>query len=152
MFGFTPAAVAREKANLDQIVAASPVVSTALDTRKSIMDDLSQQLVDAGILTQEQLKNPAYFRHEVLKYAREWQNAQGTGSSLKKPKPGYAKGREGSTEAINANYLEVEYGYMQRALTDLATIKAIEKLKAQYDIRPDLEKAAIVTTSEEELA
>ena len=141
-FGFTPESLAKEKAKLDRWAENVPEVKDALATRKAIMDDLTGKLVDAGILSAEQVKNPAYFRHEVLKYAREWQNSQGTGAALKKPKPGYAKGREGSAEDISANYLEAEYSFMQRAMVDLKTSETLEKIKGKYDRMPDVKAAA----------
>lgn len=141
-FGFTEETLSREKAKIDRAADATREVKDALATRKGIMDDLTGKLVDAGILSVEQVKNPAYFRHEVLKYAREWQNSQGTGTALKKPKPGYAKGREGSTEDISANYLEAEYAFMQRAMVDLKTAETLEKIKGKYDVMPDVKAAA----------
>ncbi len=141
-FGFTPETLAKEKAKLDRWAENVPEVKDALATRKTLMDDLTGKLVDAGILSEDQVKNPAYFRHEVLKYAREWQQSQGTGSALKKPRPGYAKGREGSTEDISANYLESEYSFMQRAMVDLKTAETLEKIKGRYDVMPDVKAAA----------
>jgi len=141
-FGFTPEAMAKEKAKVDRWTENVPEVKDALATRKSIMDDLTGKLVDAGILSEDQVKNPAYFRHEVLKYAREWQNSQGTGSALKKPKPGYAKGRDGSTEDISANYLEAEYAFMQRAAVDLKTAETLKKIQGKYDTMPQVKTAA----------
>lgn len=142
-FGFTPETMAKEKAKLDRWAENVPEVKDALATRKTIMDDLTGKLVDAGILSEDQVKNPAYFRHEVLKYAREWQQSQGTGSALKKPKPGYAKGREGSTEDVSANYLEAEYAFMQRAMVDLKTAETLKKIQGRYDMMPDVKAAAL---------
>ncbi|UJX41684.1 hypothetical protein K9F62_03000 [Desulfovibrio sp. JY] len=141
-FGFTPETMAKEKAKIDRAADVTPEVKDALATRKAIMDDLTGKLVDAGILSEDQVKNPAYFRHEVLKYAREWQQSQGTGSTLKKPKPGYAKGREGSTEDISANYLEAEYAFMQRAMVDLKTAETLKKIQGRYDVMPQVKTAA----------
>uniref|UniRef100_I2Q018 Large polyvalent protein associated domain-containing protein n=1 Tax=Desulfovibrio sp. U5L TaxID=596152 RepID=I2Q018_9BACT len=141
-YGFTPESLAKEKAKIDQAADNTAEVKAALAQRKTIMDDLAGRLVKAGILSADQVKNPAYFRHEVLEYAREWQVSQGTGGALKKPKPGYAKGREGSEKDISANYLEVEYAFQQRALVDLKTAETLEKIKAKYDQKPALELAA----------
>lgn len=141
-YGFTPETLAKEKAKIDRAADNTAEVKAALDQRKTIMDDLSGRLVKAGILSADQVKNPAYFRHEVLEYAREWQQSQGSGGALKKPKPGYAKGREGSEKDISANYLEVEYAFQQRALVDLKTAETLEKIKSRYDQKPALEVAA----------
>ena len=131
--GFTPAGHAVDLADVNAKVAATPKVKKALADRKVIHDELAKRLVAHGILDQDQLNNPSYFRHEVLKYAREWQNTQGSGKRLNKPMPGYAKGREGSSEMYSTHFLEVEFAYMHRALVDIATEGSIGKIKAAYD-------------------
>lgn len=142
-FGFTSKTLANDKAAVDQAVKASPKVEKALFVRKRFLDRVTDQLVDKGILSADQIKNPAYFRHQVLTYARIWQYTQGS-SKLKKPKPGYAKRRHGSEEDINANYLEAEFEFLHRALIDVKAAETIERIQDEYDIKEMLKQKAAV--------
>lgn len=138
-FGMTATDVARENLKYANMVMTMPKVAEALKTRRETMDAIGADLVRYGILRAEQLKNPAYFRHEVLKYARDYNQAVGTGKEIRKPKPGYSKQRTWSNEDISSNYLEVDGAFMMRAGMDIATAKMIEKVKkSDYNIKDQL--------------
>src|SRR5690606_17522183 len=102
---------------------------------------LANDLVSAGVLDQERVRNPAYYRHQVLDYARaQVAYAKGPGKKLKTPK--WAR-RMGSTLDINANLLEAEFEWMQKALTDIATARTIEWFKkSDYNVRGQVVAAA----------
>lgn len=138
-FGMTATDVARENLKYANMVMTMPKVAEALKTRREAMDTIGADLVRYGILRAEQLKNPAYFRHEVLKYARDYNQTVGTGKEIRKPKPGYSKQRTWSNEDISSNYLEVDGAFMMRAGMDIATAKMIEKVKkSDYNIKDQL--------------
>ena len=142
-FGYTVKSLESDAKRLDSMIENSSNIKKALQDRKETMDDLSGKLVGAGILTEEQLKNPSYFRHMVIQYAVEQKYAQGSGKKIKKPKPGYAKGRAGSLQDINANYLEAEFEFMHRALIDLKTADTLKKIeKSDYNIIDKLKQQA----------
>jgi hypothetical protein len=135
-FGFTPESVAAAKAEVDQMAGRSEAVTAAAKLRAEALEKTKRALLDAGVMTEEQFSNPSYFRHQVLEYAMERQGTQGA-SKVRRPRPGYAKKREGSTLDINANYLEAEFEYLHRALIDVAASKTIDRLREKYDKRPE---------------
>ena len=91
--------------------------------------------MDAGLLTAEQGKNRAYYRHQVLAYAQARDQA-GTGSSeLRMPR---LFARRGTTKSINTEYVEAEVEWLFHHAKGRAEIAAIEKLRRRYDRMPQL--------------
>jgi len=143
-FGMTAESIEIDLALIDDAVSGSPNVQAALLKRSKLHYRMKHDLVDAGILTKKQVENPNYFRHQVLAFAQLERDAKQlfSGKKLKKPKPGYAKKRKGSLLDINANYIEAEFEYLSRALTDLKAVKALQKIQRNYDIKDDLKVRA----------
>lgn len=141
-FALTPETLAVDKAAVDVAFDSNKKLVAAWATRQKALKTLKNRLIEAGILNRETATNEAYFRHQVLQYARAWQFTQGAGGRIRRPRPGYAKHRAGSLEDINANYLEAEFDYIQRALVDLKVAETLEKLKRDYDVHGDAELAA----------
>src|SRR5690606_25140544 len=111
-----------------------------VDLRNELVRKVADDLVDAGVLTREQVKNPYYYRHQVIEYAKLHVRAKGTGKKLRQPH--WAR-RMGSTLDINANLLEAEFEWLQRAMTDIATARTIEWLKqSEHNIRDEVRAKA----------
>lgn len=122
-FGLDPNDVVPELAKIDRILATRPDITEAVRRRKLVVRAISQQLVTEGVLAQEQVQNPAYYRHMVLDYARaQVQYAKDPASKLRAP---YWAQRKGSQRDINANLLEAEFDWLYKALTDIASAKTI---------------------------
>lgn len=142
-FGFTPGSLTEEKAKIDRILMADPEqrIWKAAMKRKLANRQIAQELVAAGVLEAEQIKNPAYYRHQVLEYARAQANyARTPGQKLKTPK--WAK-RMGSTLDINANLLEAEFDWLNRAFVDIPVAQTIEWIKnSPHNILEDLRRQA----------
>lgn len=136
-FRLTPESVPDEMAKVDAALQARPDLVDKVRARKRFVSSIAQQLVDAGVLDRERIKNPAYYRHQVLDYARaQMALARSTDSKVKAPK--WAK-RMGSELAINANLLEAEFDWLQKALTDIETAKTIKWIKgSEHNIREDV--------------
>jgi hypothetical protein len=133
-WGMTPEDLAADYPAINAAVEANPRVQQALDRRQEISRPLKEELVEAGILDEDTLDNDAYFRHQVIMYARMRQEVYGSGEA-KKPYSPYAQKRGGEFDGdINANYLEAEFEYMQRARIDLKMVETIEKIRAGYDV------------------
>lgn len=141
-FGFTSDTLLKDYASVTAEVNKDATIKDALQKRKDFGKKVTERLVQLGILSKEQLKNPDYYRHQVLTYARAQNFAQGSGSKLKKPTPGYARKRHGSLEDINANYLEAEFEYLHKALIDIRAQETINEIKKQYDIKERLNQEA----------
>ena len=114
-------------ARVDQLIEQNPDVKEAVAKRKRLWSAITSELVNFGVLKQEQLKEN-YFRHQVIEYART-KATFSTGSRLKTPKPGYAKKRSGSVSDINTNYVEAEFEVMSQAFHDIETAKNIKEIE-----------------------
>ena len=121
---------------LDEII--TPKIYKKLEQRTNVIQTTLKQLVDAGILDKKLLDDdPNHFHHQVLLYNNMRKDASNL-TTLTKPKPSYGKERKGTELDINANYLQAEFAYLSQAHKDLATKKAIEQIKADYDISATL--------------
>ncbi len=142
-FGLTPDTLTAERAKVDAIIAAQPdqKVRNAAMRRKVINRAIANELVAAGVLDAERVKNPAYFRHQVLEYARLEQKIAASGKSRLRS-PMWAK-RMGSSLDINANLLEAEFDWLAKALTDIPTANAIDWIKkSDHNLLPELQARA----------
>ena len=139
-FGFTPSSLADARRNVDAQVGLSPKLIKALRARKAHNDRIANEMVRAGVLTREQIKNPAYFRHMVLDYARHEAMLARSPSKVKSP---YWAKRMGSSLDINANLLEAELDWLQKAQIDIATADTIEFIKnSELNQREELRQRA----------
>jgi hypothetical protein len=104
---------------------------------------IASELVQAGVLDAERLKNPNYYRHVVLDYARaEAAAARAPGMTKKLRSPRWAR-RMGSEKDINANYLEAEFDWLAKALVDIPTARAISWIgDSSHNILPPLREQA----------
>jgi N12 class adenine-specific DNA methylase len=142
-FGFTPETLADARRAIDLELEKKPEVRDAVRKRKALNRTISQEMVDAGVLDAERLKNPNYYRHVVLDYARAEAAAArvpGVGKKLRSPR--WAR-RLGSEKDINANYLEAEFDWLAKALVDIPTAKAISWIgDSSHNILPPLREQA----------
>jgi hypothetical protein len=126
-FGFTPETLTEARRNVDLQVNLSPKLVAAVRNRKAHNKRIADAMVKAGVLTRDQIKNPAYFRHMVLEYARAEAALARSPSKVKSP---YWAKRMGSALDINANLLEAELDWLMKAQVDIATAKTIDWIKA----------------------
>ncbi|MBF0311460.1 MAG: hypothetical protein HQL56_18245, partial [Magnetococcales bacterium] len=140
--GWTRESFPKDAVEVNRVIKQHPHLIQKARQRKVFIRQITDKLVDAGILSAESIRNPSYFRHQVLDYAKARQRAQGT-SSVKTPKPGYARHREGTEKDINTNYLEAEFEWLHQAMIDLKMVEAIEKIQGVYDQREAV-KAKII--------
>jgi hypothetical protein len=140
-FGLTPESLEREAAKVDAAIAARPDLEAKVRQRQLFTRKIANLLVDAGVLHKDSVKNPAYYRHQVLDYARaQVAYAKGAGKKVKTP---HWATRHGSELDINANLLEAEFDWLHKALTDISTAKTIGWIKrSEHNIRPAIVKQA----------
>ena len=146
-FKMTPESVEADRAALDAWVAQRPDIADAVARRTAAVREITRQLVAEGVFTREQAANPAYYRHQVLDYARGVvAAAQGRptyeatvrGTTKRLRTPHWAR-RMGSTFNINANFLEAEFDWMHKALVDITTAKTITWIKeSDHNVRADV--------------
>ena len=122
---------------LDRVNAylvSRPDLRAAVRRRKAIVTEVARRLVQAGVLTNEQIKNPAYYRHQVLEYmnAVDAFHRSPEGKSVKAP---YWWRREGSALNINTNLLEAEYDWLYKAFVDISDAETVQRFKdSNYNI------------------
>lgn len=139
-FGFTPRTLRAERIKIDALIDGNEKLVEAVRARKAHNREIADAMVEAGVLTADQIKNPAYYRHMVLDYARHTARLARGNKQVKAP---YWARRMGSTLDINANLLEAEFDWLQKAQIDVATAKTIEWLKkSDHNIRSTLREQA----------
>jgi N12 class adenine-specific DNA methylase len=148
-FGFTPETLREARINIDQIAATMPKVTAAIRARKLANRKLADEMVATGVLRSDQIKNPAYYRHMVLDYARaQIEAAQAGGTVMVDGKPvrvrtPYWARRKGSQMDINSNLLEAEADWMLKAHTDIQTARTLNWIKdSEHNIREQLRSRA----------
>jgi hypothetical protein len=132
-FGYQDEAEVRtDLAALDRALADRPGVLDKVRERKLIVTALADELAEHGIISQN--RNPFYYRHMVLDYARASEAyARGTGDKLRTP---YWAQRKGSQLDINANLLEAEFDWMHKAYMDIAAANTIAWIKeSEHNVR-----------------
>jgi hypothetical protein len=88
-FGFTPETLSDARRAIDEELSDKPRVVDAVRRRKALNRTIAQELVAAGVLDAERLKNPAYYRHVVLDLRQAEAAAarvKGVGKKLRSPR------------------------------------------------------------------
>ena len=65
-------------------------------------------MVQSGVLSPTQARNPHYFHHQIIKYARLLRQKGG----VRKVRSPFQPGRKGSEEAYNTHYYQAEADWM----------------------------------------
>ena len=137
---------------VDQIVdvinkEATANVKKALEKRRQIWDTLKEQYITLnqyiGFDTDGKFNRKNYYHHQVIEYMNQGGKGVAKGSDIEiKAGRGWLKERQGSTKAINTDFLAVEYKAMLQMQYDIYVANMLGKIKDQYDIKPQLEKQA----------
>ena len=139
-YGLTSADdVAFELQRLESQIAARPDIRERVERRQNTLNSLRNEMLRHKVLRPEQAHNTNYAHHQVVAYAKTIGVASAAG---KIRSPSWMR-REGSTLDINANYVQAEASWMQKAYQDIATKKFLTWLKASsYNKRPEYQKRA----------
>lgn len=151
--GFTEILLPNEitPAEVDAVVnvlneEATPNVKNALIKRQNIWDALKAQYIDLnryiGFDTDGKFKRKNYYHHQVIDYMNSGGKGTGSREIGIKAGRGWLKERQGSTKAINTDFLAVEYKAMLQMQYDVYIAETLGKIKQQYDIKPQLEEEA----------
>ena len=114
-----------ERERAERQLSSAPGVREAIAVRRAINQDIRTQMIDVGVMDAERLQNTDYFHHQVLAYFQTLRAAVGQGK-IKTP---HWFRRKGSTKAINANYVQAEQAWQQRALIDIETKRFLNWLR-----------------------
>ncbi len=125
---------------------ASDKVKQALAKRQSIWNELKEKYIALnqyiGFETEGKFKRKNYYHHQVIDYMNKEAKGIGNRDVEIKSGRGWLKERQGSTKAINTDFLAVEYKALLQMQYDVYVASILGKIKKQYDIKPQLEKAA----------
>lgn len=125
---------------------ATENVKNALAKRQQIWDDLKEQYIalnqHIGFNTDEKFKRKNYYHHQVIEYMNSGSKGTGGREINIKAGRGWLKERQGSTKAINTDFLAVEHKAMLQMQYDIYVAQILGKTKDRYDIKPQLEKQA----------
>jgi len=133
--GLTIEDIVNEHARVNAAIeksSAQAAIKEAMDQHYRMMADLEQRLLDHGLLIPEDMKNGAYFPHQVLDY---------TSQHLSRLRPtteerfrGYLVDPVGSKRAIETDYLQAVYRHAAEVLADNAHLDAVEEWIQPLDI------------------
>lgn len=146
-FGLDADQVRFEHERMTEKIEGRESVAEAIGRRKEMWDTVKaeyiQAMADIGFNVEEKFTRENYFRHQVLEYAA-LRAPVGTGQRLKSPTGrGFLRQREGSDKDINANYLQAEFEVLSQMLYDQQIARTIKRLARNYDMLPELKKAAV---------
>ena len=119
----------KEYGKIEAAMKDRPDLMKRVHKRRRYVRNVAKQMVEAGMLKETDAANPTYFHHAVLDYAPA-SKAFGGGKKLKKPT---LYRRAGTKLDINTKLVEAESEWLFRALTGVATMKAIDKIGGRYD-------------------
>lgn len=126
---------------------ATDNVQKALEKRQDIWGELKNQYIELnqliGFDTDGKFKRKNYYHHQVIEYMNDGGKGTGSREIGIKAGRGWLKERQGSTKAINTDFLAVEYKAMLQMQYDVYIANTLAKIKEQYDIKPQLEKDAL---------
>ena len=125
---------------------ATENVRQALIKRQNIWESLKSQYIELnryiGFDTDGKFKRKNYYHHQVIEFMNNGGNGTGSREIGIKAGRGWLKERQGSTKAINTDFLAVEYKAMLQMQYDVYIAETLGRIKQQYDIKPQLEKQA----------
>lgn len=125
---------------------ATENVQQALIKRQNIWEALKSQYIDLnryiGFDTDGKFKRKNYYHHQVIEYMNNGGKGTGSREIGIKAGRGWLKERQGSTKAINTDFLAVEYKAMLQMQYDVYIAETLGRIKQQYDIKPQLENEA----------
>lgn len=132
---------------LRAIASKVPEVQKAIDSRKKIVRETVEKLVEYDLLPKEALDNAETYYHQQVHF---YMLAQGTKSGARpgKKKRSFQKSRvlgeelAGEEMDYNTSYIEAESSWMTDALMEIEKERLFRNLMKRYDSKPALMKQA----------
>lgn len=143
-FTLQPDQVKAYLAILQSSVDKTPAVKKAIETRQAVRNELTDELVENGLLPDD-IDGEWYYHQQVLTYLDASRVNRGGGPRVKKKS--FQKARTTDKETLstefdyNTDYIEAESAWMRDALTSLGQKKFLDNLGAKYDVAPNMKQA-----------
>lgn len=119
------------------IANSEPSIKDALKRRETFNRELTQQLVDLGLLEPEVLKDERYFHRQVMSYVSDPAFVGTGGHDARVHKKGFQKERTGGGD-FNTSYIEAEHEWVAQAYSLINRREILNRIKAAADVKPDL--------------
>ena len=114
-------------------------VAEAVTERNKIMNNLKEELIDEGLLSEELRDDDSYYHHQVIQFMEMKDKFKGDfnvnqkTAGVRVKKEGWQRARTGTTKDYNTNYLDAEFSVMSMMRAQLETKKILDKIKAEED-------------------
>ena len=114
-------------------------VAEAVAERNKIMNNLKEELIDEGLLSEELRDDDSYYHHQVIQFMEMKDKFKGDfnvnqkTAGVRVKKEGWQRARTGTTKDYNTNYLDAEFSVMSMMRAQLETKKILDKIKAEED-------------------
>ena len=114
-------------------------VAEAVAERNKVMNNLKEELIDEGLLSEELRDDDSYYHHQVIQFMEMKDKFKGDfnvnqkTAGVRVKKEGWQRGRTGTTKDYNTNYLDAEFSVMSMMRAQLETKKILDKIKAEED-------------------
>ena len=114
-------------------------VAEAVAERNKIMNNLKEELIDEGLLSEELRDDDSYYHHQVIQFMEMKNKFKGDfnvnqkTAGVRVKKEGWQRARTGTTKDYNTNYLDAEFSVMSMMRAQLETKKILDKIKAEED-------------------
>ena len=133
--GITSQDLQEEKTRIDGLMAQSPALLDAYRIRRDLWMEVSQDLFERGIISEEAAANPHYVRHIVLDFVDDnISTGKGAGKRLQAPYRPYARERKGTRRDVSTDLLEVELKALADIYADNMIQDAAEEIAQNYAI------------------
>ena len=143
-FGLKVKDVLEMEKTFNEKVKGNPRVEEAIKARRAVRQEVADALIEEEILKETQvyeldekgnrvgMKNEDYMHHIVLDYAEV--KLRAAANKLRKPHPGYARGRKENIKAYNVALHEADLYSLTRALYDLRREQRAKRIIDHYEI------------------
>jgi len=134
--------IRQDAKNIQDYVDKNPKLKKVFEDRNKMMNQIKEELINHNLLKADARENKNYFHHEVLAYMDQFQGVGVSSRDVRLHQKGWQRSRTGSMQAYNTNYLESEFKVLAQSLEQLEIKSVLNKIGAEVDIRPQLEKLA----------
>lgn len=147
-FGFENAEeVEAYRDQLRRVVSGTPEVAEAIESRKRVVREVVEKLVQHKLLPEKALDNVETYYHQQVHFYLQLQQSGVTGLRPGKITRSFQRKRVEGDELgeeldYNTSYIEAETAWLSDALVELEKERLLQELVDHYDIKDDLREKA----------
>jgi hypothetical protein len=136
------------RAQLQEVVGRAPAVQQAIETRRKIVKETTDKLVEYDLLPEEAKENTDTYYHQQVHYYMVAHGMKGGGTRAGKVGRSFQQrrvvGEELAEEEMdyNTSYLEAEISWLTDAYMEIEKERLLRQLMDTYDSKPQLKDRA----------